>query len=534
MSEILQLQFESSLTDLCSKNSSFDAGIMRVCYPGVNRNKSSISREDIERCIPTMYNCPVVCTYHRDSDTLGSHDVALVHDSEGNLKPINVTQPVGVIPESAKVWFADHTDDDGVTRPYLHAECLIWKRQEAYDKIKRDGISAQSMEISVKNGKVIDGIYHIYDFEFQAFTLLGVEPCYQGAALEVFSAQEFKEQMSAMMKDLKDSLTQFTSSKEVDDKQLNKFSTEGGEEILDETMVTVTEEPVVEEAAPVDETPAESEVIETDGAGADEPTETGAVEEEPAADEPEAEEPEEPASEDAPGTEEFSLSSGVIEEINRVLATQTVSHDWGECAQYWYVDCDLEAHTVYCYDTTDWLLYGFTYEADGDTITIDWDSKSRKKFDIVDFTGGEQTDSTGTALFTYVATQLTEAYQLRQDCEAQIAEFEAAKEELETLRQFKKDADTDQAKAERVAVFERFPELAGIEEFEALRESYGLEYSVDVLEEKCFAIRGKHNVTTETFSLEGGLPKYKVNKQDADASDEPYGGLFTKYGFDKE
>lgn len=522
MSEILQLQFESSLTDLCSKNSSFDAGIMRVCYPGVNRNKSSISREDIERCIPTMYNCPVVCTYHRDSDTLGSHDVALVHDSEGNLKPVNVTQPVGVIPESAKVWFADHTDDDGVTRPYLHVECLIWKRQEAYDKIKRDGISAQSMEISVKSGKVIDGIYHIYDFEFQAFTLLGVEPCYQGAALEVFSAQEFKEQMSAMMKDLKDSYAQVIASSEDDDIQTSKFSTEGGEEVLDETKVTVTEEPVVEEATHVDETPAESEVVETDNTNTKEPT----------AKEPEVEKPEEPASEDTPTNEEFSLSSGVIEEINRVLATQTISHDWGESAQYWYVDCDIENHQVYCMDTVDWLLYGFTYTVDGDAITIDWDSKSRKKFDIVDFEGGDTTANVGSAVFEYVAKQLTDSYSAVQEYESRKAEFEAAKEELETLRQFKKDADTEAAKAERVAIFERFPELAGIDEFEALREDFGLQYSVEVLEEKCYAIKGKHGVTTN-FALEGGLPKYKINKPDAEASDEPYGGLFTKYGFDK-
>ena len=146
MADTLQLQFESSLTDLCSKNSSFEAGIMRVCYPGLNRNKSSIAREDIERCIPTMYNCPIVCTYHRDSDTLGGHDVALVHDSEGNLKPVNVTVPCGVVPESAKVWFADHTDDDGITRTYLHTEVLLWKRQEVFDKLKREGITAQSMD----------------------------------------------------------------------------------------------------------------------------------------------------------------------------------------------------------------------------------------------------------------------------------------------------------------------------------------------------------------------------------------------------
>ena len=529
MSEIMKLKFDSSITDLCNRNSSFDSGVMRVCYPGKNRNGSAISRADLERCIPTMYNCPVVCSYYRETDTLGGHDIELVHDANDNLKLVNVTQPVGVVPESSRYWFADHTDKDGVTRNYLHIETLLWKRQEAYSKIKEDGITAQSMEIAVKDGSVIDGVYHIRDFEFNAFTLLGVEPCYEGAALEMFSATEFKEQMSEMMKELKDSYAQVTTSQE-DDIKVDKFSTEGGEEVLDETNVTFTEEPVTEEATPVDETPAETEV-ETDGAGAEEPTETTEVEGEPATEEPEAEEPEEPASEDTP-TEEFSLSSGVIEEINRVLATQTVSHEWGESAQYWYVDSDIENHQVYCIDTVDWLLYGFTYTVDGDAITIDWESKSRKKFDIVDFEGGEQTVNTGSAVFEYIAQQLTESYEQVQEYETCKAEFEAAQTELTDLRKFKADVDKEAAKAERVKIFERFAGLTGIEEFEALREDYGLQYDVDALIEKCYAIKGKHGETTN-FSLNNGLPRYKVDKPDANAPDEPYGGLFTKYGFDK-
>ena len=42
--EILNLTYASSLTDLCEINSSFDSGILRIAYTGDNRNGSSIPK----------------------------------------------------------------------------------------------------------------------------------------------------------------------------------------------------------------------------------------------------------------------------------------------------------------------------------------------------------------------------------------------------------------------------------------------------------------------------------------------------------
>ena len=83
---------------------------------------------------------------------------------------------------------------------YLCTDVLLWKRQEAYKKIKEDGITDESMEISVKEGKMVDGVYVIERFEFTAFCLLGTaEPCYESASLEVFSCGDFKQQLADMM-----------------------------------------------------------------------------------------------------------------------------------------------------------------------------------------------------------------------------------------------------------------------------------------------------------------------------------------------
>ena len=151
----MSIVFSSGIRNLVERNSSFDSGVLRVAYTGKNRNNSFISKETFERCMPSIYNCPIVCNYDRESDTIGSHDMELVSDDNG-MRIVNITQPVGVIPESAKYWWEEIEDDSGL-HEYLCVDALIWKRQEAYRKIKDDGITDESMEITVKEGGMVDG-----------------------------------------------------------------------------------------------------------------------------------------------------------------------------------------------------------------------------------------------------------------------------------------------------------------------------------------------------------------------------------------
>jgi len=212
MEKVLQMTYASSLTDLCSFNSSFDRGVLRVAYCGDNQNRSSISKKTFEKCLHTMFDCPIVCNYDRETDTLGGHDMEVVRDGDGSLRIVNSTTPVGCIPESAKYWWDQVEEEDGTVHEYLFVEALLWKRQEAYRKIKKDGITAHSMEITVKDGEMVDGIFNIYDFEFTAFALIGVKPCFESAALEMYSKQDFKKQLSEMMQDLKESFSMVTPS----------------------------------------------------------------------------------------------------------------------------------------------------------------------------------------------------------------------------------------------------------------------------------------------------------------------------------
>lgn len=512
----MKIVYSSSIDAIEPCNSSFDRGILRVCYTGANRNNSFISKETFERCMPSIYHCPIVCRYDRETDSIGAHDMELVQDENGGLRIVNITQPVGVIPGDSRYWWEEIEDDSGV-HEYLCVDALIWKRQEAYRKIKEDGIVEESMEISVKEGEMIDGIYVIKRFEFTAFCLLGsAEPCYEQASLEMFSHENFKQQFAEMMREFKESFSLVQPSDEVVIHSKD-YSMEGGEEVLEQKIALMEEFGLTEEA--LDFSLEEFELDEL-RARFEEMT---AVETDP------VEDPVVDPVETQP-TENFALTEQFRDELIRSLTSETIETCWGETARYWYVDYDSEIQEVYCHDVEDWNLYGFHYEVNGDLVSVDFASKKRKKFTIVDFDEGEQT-----ALFAAVYNKLVEKYEEQRDANAQWAEkyqtasdtIESMENELGTLRQFKADTEDAIAESEREEVFAQFEDLIGVEAFEALRENRK-DYSLEELEEKCFAIRGRNGAVAK-FSYEPKAPKLRVESVEP-VKAEPYGGVFTEFG----
>lgn len=520
--KVLNLTFASSITNLCEINSSFDSGILRIAYTGANRNRTSISKETFEKCIKTIYNCPIVCNYDRETDTLGGHDMEIVKQKDGGMAIVNLTTPVGCIPESAKVFWEEVEEDDGTKHEYLCAEALLWKRQEAYRKIKRDGIVAHSMEITVKNGESIDGLYHIKDFEFTAFALIGVEPCFESSSMEVFSKKDFKAQLSEMMLELKESFNLVKASDDEDDNTNSKnHFTEGGERVLDKNELITKygididslgfsiEDFTVEE---LEEKFKAMQDAESEGEPSTEPDDN----------------PEDNTSDN--DDSKFALMSNVLDEIYRSIDEIKVQKEWGDCNRYWFVDCDMEAQEIYCWDSTDWLLYGFTYALDGDAVKIDFENKKRKKYVIVDFDEGEQ-PSPFEPVFTWVEQTIQNNVEWESKYQTASNTIDSMESELAELRKFKSDTETNAALAEREEVFAQFEDLAGVEAFETLRDSC-TEYDIETLEEKCYAIRGRQTAISGKFSFEPKTPKLKVGHEHTE--NLPYGGVFEKYGFSTE
>lgn len=499
MNKVLNLTYASSLTNLCEVNSSFDTGVLRIAYAGENLNRSRIDKHTFEKCINSIYNCPIVCNYDRDSDSLGGHDIEVVKDKDGEMHLVNLTVPVGCIPESAKVFWETVTEDDGTEHEYLCAEALLWKRQEAYEKIKRDGCTAQSMEITVKDGKLANGIFEIYDFEFTAFALIGVTPCFESAALE-FSGQDFKFQLGEMMREIKENFTKVIASDEDNDIGLTK----GGENTLEEKLEIIKKYNLTVEALDFSIENISTEELE-EKLKSYKAEKTG---------------------EQNVNGEKFALESSEREELCRALSTETIEREWGEYPRYCFCDYDSETNEVYAWDCEDWLLYGFTYKRNGDSIAVDFSCKKRKKYVIADFDEGEQI-SPFAQVFAKLESKLRDSAEIEAKYSKASETIASMNTELSELRKFKSETEESAIKAEKDALFEKFGDLKDDESFEALKAD-AAKYDLDTLEEKCFAIRGRRNTASFSRNPDSKALKLKIEKEDV--QDEPYGGLFRKYG----
>ena len=155
------------------------------------------------------------------------------------------------------------------------------------------------------------------------------------------------------------------------------------------------------------------------------------------------------------------------------------------------------------------------------------DSAPHRRQAIVDFDEGEQT-----AVFAAVFEAVSERYN---DSEAQWAtKYQTASDtissmesELDTLRQYKTSAEAAAAEERRNKIFAQFEDLEGIEAFAELRANCE-SYDPDVLEEKCYAIRGKHG-TQLKFAAEPQKPPRLPVEHNAPAA-TPYNGVFEEFG----
>lgn len=491
----LLLTYEAAVSHLRELNSSFDAGLLKVCYTGDNNNKSHISRETFEKCMGTIYNCPIVCNYDRETDELGGHDIMLVTGADGEKRIINATTPVGVVPESANPRFETMEDENGVEHEYLLADVVIWKRQEAYERIKNGGVVGESMEITVnsyKRNKKTD-IRDIDDFEFTAMCLLGDNktPCFEGASLELYSASNLKDKIDDMMHDLKDSyesvMTSFT--KGVDDIHTpntpeNNKNTEGGENDLEDNIQTPAENAEVIE-----------QVVET------------------------------VATENGTNNESFELSSTLREWLDSAVRKIVEETRWGLDRAYWYVDHDADLSMVYVCSVNDCGKYfALKYTLNNDSVEVDVNSKTPVKMAFVPMAEGADAPQNG---LVYALGNVIDG--LNNDIaekDSKIGELTATASEVEGLRKFKLDVEAESRNAAVSAVFEKFSCLDGNESFEALKNNYG-DMSAEDIEEKCYAIKGKmSDVANVTFTLNETSIKTSVDTHEHESEYKPYGSLF--------
>ena len=235
--------------------------------------------------------------------------------------------------------------------------------------------------------------------------------------------------------------------------------------------------------------------------------------------------------------EKFELLRNITEEICRALGEEKIEREWGEYERYCYIDCDVDAQEVYCWDREDWLMYGLPYEKSGDSVVIHYEQKRRKKYAIVDFVEGEEQPSPFEEVYALVCEAYREAAENADTYNSMLDEkaqrYAALESEAVELRKFKSDIESAQEQAARESIFKRFEKLDGIEAFEDLKANCeGL--TPEQIEEKCFAIKGRMDVSfgqDVKFAMAPAAPKLPVDKAaDSGKETEPYGDLFVKYG----
>lgn len=508
-SKKMNMQYSAHLSNITELNESFDKGLMRVAYTGNNRNRSRITKASFEQALPSLAYVPIVANYSVKNDDIGGHDSAYETNKDGNLVEYNVTTPVGLVPENFKWEWEDVTEKDGTRKNYLTVECLLWKRQAAYEHIKKNGITDQSMEISVSKGEFADdGYYDIQEFSFTALCLLGSgsEPCFESAALHTYSNQEFAEQYTEMYKEFKLLFSaQFPDAGTDIEGQNFEEGGNGTLSKLDELikLYNVTAEDITFEIEGLSNEELEAAFKE-------------AFEKEP-------------ESTPVPSEgEDFALSSQFQESLYEAMSSKKIESEYGAYDRYSVVDYDTAASEVYAYDRKDYRLYGFSFSVAGDKITVDFKSSKRKKYAIVDYTEGDA-DFTLEAFATPIIEDAKAA--VKKEYEDKVAEFEATEAELNTLREFKKNAEDAElnAKKDEILGAAEYSVLADNEEFKKLVEDKE-SYSLDDLQVKADVIFAKHVKTTKTFSMveepEVKQNKVQFNLGDTNNDYKPYGDLF--------
>lgn len=201
------------------ENPLFSKAKVLVMYHGKNPNGTIISKDAVERNIHTIKNIPIVGEFSREVENFKGHGGALELDEYGDIEFIHTTSPLGVIPESANIYWETVKDSKDIEREYLVVDgAYIWNRYEKeVSALKKDNYG-QSMEIEIMNGEWLDSenAYDIKDFAFSAFCILGIdrdgaghiEPAFSDAKIITYNNKDFGDELNEMLKEFKFSLGQ--------------------------------------------------------------------------------------------------------------------------------------------------------------------------------------------------------------------------------------------------------------------------------------------------------------------------------------
>lgn len=502
----------------------------KVCHINKNRNGSNISKENMEKAMPTLKYRPVLAYIHELEDgtkDFYAHNCEFIENEDGETEIVYTEKQVGCF-TAEEPWLEYDEEND---KTYVMAYAVIPEEYtETADIIRRKEGTKVSCELFINtleyNAK--EKYLDLVDFYFGGCTLLGKDEdgneigegmlgsradiadfCHKEP---VFNCQD---ELIKVLNKLDETLSNFNKSENQKggEAEMGKFEEllekygKTAEDIEFENEGMSDEELEAKFAEMFDDTgDGDSGSSEGSSEGAEEGDTSSEADDEPAAQsEEDAEDDEEEADdEEAAGTDDDSTKKKKYELLFEL------SHDDIRCGLYNLLRAQSEEDYWYTWILDVYDNY-FIYESYGSDV-----SYARQKYtrdgDNIAF------DGEPVAVFSEWLTQ--------EEKDA----LAALKSDYAELKEFKENYDAAEIKAEKEAIFEmpEYAEIKETEEFKALVEEAD-KYSVEELKVKAdllFAASMK-----KKFSFEAEKPEEKhsvgINfNVKPDPKKQAYAGLF--------
>lgn len=517
-----------------------------VMHTGANLNKTSFTKDAINKAVPTIRNTPILGYVvdeldEEDKDFKGHEHELRITDKD--VKYVYAGQAYGVIPESCNPRWIVKDDGTGIEREYLRVDGLIWtKFSDPVDIFTRDGTKNHSVELTDmacgpadKNGNVPVGSFKFDGCCIMSTTDPSIKPAMTGSCVTAnFSVEDITAQIRGRLYEYQAIQQNYTAQNDNPSDEEKGDTTPMNE---NEKNPAMTENAVAEGAVenPEIETPAaENTATKTESEAA--PAENAAPEE--GAENATTEVPAEntaPAEEGEPvASSEFTLTTEqLLNEISGALGAYKIPSSWDPenmVPRYWMND--VQGDEVIVIDCTTYNLMGIPYSMNGDNVVLDVENAKRKKVTFEDWDEGEVLPGMSAA-FTEITNTVAEMNAKISDLTKEFTEASETiaemKPKLEAYEKAEADAKAAEMEAKRNALFATFDEKLGADaEYIALKENKEISYSD--LETKCYALVGRKSAEFSYVPNKNnkGTVRFGVGGTQ-NGSDVAYGGLIEHY-----
>lgn len=517
-----------------------------VMHTGANLNKTSFTKDAINKAVPTICNTPILGYVvdeldEEDKDFKGhEHELRITNK---DVKYVYAGQAYGVIPESCNPRWIVKDDGTGIEREYLRVDGLIWtKFSDPVDIFTRDGTKNHSVELTDmacgpadKNGNVPVGSFKFDGCCILSTTDPSIKPAMTGSCVTAnFSVEDITAQIRDRLYEYQAIHQNYTAQNDnpsdeekgdttpMNENEKNSVATAENtaaenhetatppaENTVQEPETQTTEKSVPAEGE--DKTPAAENTVANKDEGEAAPTENTAptAEGEPAA------------------SSEFTLTANQLrdEVYNALLEIQVPSRWDHECMipKYWLTD--IQDNEVIVTDSGTYQLMGIPYSMNGDNVVLEYENIKRKKVVYEDWDNGDVMPG----LITMFSTLTDKLVELSDSYTKAANEVSEIKPKLEAYQQAEADAKAAEMEAKRNALFATFDEKLGADaEYIALKENKEISYSD--LETKCYALVGRKSAEFSYVPNKNnkGTVRFGVGGTQ-NGSDVAYGGLIEHY-----